>query len=296
MIKSFIEKLDIEYYEDVSLKKYNTYKLDVKARYLVFPKDYEEIGSLIKYINKNNIKYLVLGNGSNIIFLHDYYDGVIIKLDRFDKLEIDGVSIVVGAGYPLIRLAMDMANRGIAGLEFASAIPGFVGASVAMNAGAYNCSLSDVLDSVVVMDSMGEIKTMMKDELDFGYRDSFFKHHKDYIVLSCRFNLYRGDKDEILDVINRRRMRRVESQPLEYPSAGSVFRNPQGLYAGKLIEDSGLKGCKIGGAMISLKHANFIINYDKATGRDIVNLIDKVREEVKNKYNVDLILEQIIVD
>lgn len=296
MIKSFIDTSGVEYYEDVSLKKYNTYKIDAKAKYLVFPKDSVELISLISYLKDNNCKFLVLGNGSNVIFNFEYYDGVIIRLDRFNSISINDNVIEVGAGYSLIKLANEVALLGLSGLEFASGIPGCVGASVAMNAGAYNHSLAEVVESVIVLTPDNEIITMNNEELEFNYRESFLKHNKDYIILSCKIILSHGNKEEILELISNRRIRRMESQPLNYPSAGSVFRNPEGNYAGKLIEDCGFKGYKLGGAMVSLKHANFIINYDGATGRDIVLLINKIKNSVKEKYDIDLILEQIIID
>lgn len=296
MIKSFIDTSGVEYYEDVSLKKYNTYKIDAKAKYLVFPKDSVELISLISYLKDNNCKFLVLGNGSNVIFNFEYYDGVIIRLDRFNSISINDNVIEVGAGYSLIKLANEVALLGLSGLEFASGIPGCVGASVAMNAGAYNHSLAEVVESVMVLTPDNEIITMNNEELEFNYRESFLKHNKDYIILSCKIILSHGNKEEILELISNRRIRRMESQPLNYPSAGSVFRNPEGNYAGKLIEDCGFKGYKLGGAMVSLKHANFIINYDGATGRDIVLLINKIKNSVKEKYGIDLILEQIIID
>ena len=296
MIKSFIKNNGFEYYENVSLKKYNTYKLDIKAKFLVFPKNVDELKVIIEYIRDNNIKYLVLGNGSNVIFLNDYYDGIIIRLDRFDELKINNNKVVVGAGYSLVKLSIEMANKGLSGLEFAAGIPGFVGASVAMNAGAYNHSLSEIVKSVKVLNPDNKVEIIKGDKLGFGYRDSFFKKNKDYIILSCELVFSYGDKKEIMDIINKRKQRRLDSQPLEYPSAGSVFRNPEGMFAGKLIEDVGLKGYKSGGAMVSLKHANFIINYDKATGKDIILLIDKIKKEVKDRFDVDLVLEQIIVD
>ena len=296
MIKSFIKDNNLEYYEDISLKKYNSYKLDVISKYLVFPKDELELSLLITFLKSNDIKHIVLGNGSNVIFSCDYYDGVVVRLDKLNSLEIDGEYVNVGAGYSLVKLAMIAVDKELSGLEFASGIPGFVGASVAMNAGAYNSSLSDVLDSVRVMSSDGSIKSMKASELKFGYRTSIFKENTDYIIISCKFKLIKGNKNEIMELMEKRRKRRLESQPLDYPSAGSVFRNPKDDYAGRLIEDVGLKGYKIGGAMVSLKHANFIINYDKATGKDIILLIDKIKKEVKDRFDVDLVLEQIIVD
>ena len=296
MIKSFIDKYNYEYYTDVNLKKYNSYKLEVIARYLIFPKSIFELKKIIKFIRDNDIKYMILGNGSNIIFSNDYYDGIIIRLDRFDELKINNNKVVVGAGYSLVKLSIEMANKGLSGLEFAAGIPGFVGASVAMNAGAYNHSLSEIVKSVKVLNPDNKVEIIKGDKLGFGYRDSFFKKNKDYIILSCELVFSYGDKKEIMDIINKRKQRRLDSQPLEYPSAGSVFRNPEGMFAGKLIEDVGLKGYKSGGAMVSLKHANFIINYDKATGKDIILLIDKIKKEVKDRFDVDLVLEQIIVD
>ena len=296
MIKSFIDTSGIECYEDVSLKKYNTYKIDAKAKYLVFPKDSVELISLISYLKSNKCKFLVLGNGSNVIFNFEYYDGVIIRLDRFNSISINDNVIEVGAGYSLIKLANEVALLGLSGLEFASGIPGCVGASVAMNAGAYNHSLAEVVESVKVLTPDNEIITMTNDKLEFNYRESFLKHNKDYIILSCKIILSHGNKEEILELISNRRIRRMESQPLNYPSAGSVFRNPEGNYAGKLIEDCGFKGYKLGGAMVSLKHANFIINYDGATGRDIVLLINKIKNKIKEKYNIDLIHAQRSID
>ena len=255
-----------------------------------------ELKKIIRFIRDNDIKYMILGNGSNIIFSNDYYDGIIIRLDRFDELKINNNKVVVGAGYSLVKLSIEMANKGLSGLEFAAGIPGFVGASVAMNAGAYNHSLSEIVKSVKVLNPDNKVEIIKGDKLGFGYRDSFFKKNKDNIIISCELVFSYGDKKEIMDIINKRKQRRLDSQPLEYPSAGSVFRNPEGMFAGKLIEDVGLKGYKSGGAMVSLKHANFIINYDKATGKDIILLIDKIKKEVKDRFDVDLVLEQIIVD
>ena len=189
MIKNFIDTSGIECYEDVSLKKYNTYKIDAKAKYLVFPKDSVELISLISYLKDNNCKFLVLGNGSNVIFNFEYYDGVIIRLDRFNSISINDNVIEVGAGYSLIKLANEVALLGLSGLEFASGIPGCVGASVAMNAGAYNHSLAEVVESVMVLTPDNEIITMNNEELEFNYRESFLKHNKDYIILSCKIIL-----------------------------------------------------------------------------------------------------------
>ena len=296
MIRSFIESNKFTCLYDVSLKKYNTYKIDCLCKYLVFPKNRAELLKLIKFLQENEVKFLVLGNGSNVIFATNCYDGVIIRLDKMNKMTIDGDIVEVEAGYSLARLSINTIIKELSGLEFACGIPGFVGASVAMNAGAYNSSLSEVVESILVLTPDYKLVHFSKEQAMFKYRDSFFKQHKDYIVLSCRFKLVPADKEEMLKVINVRRMKRLETQPLEYPSAGSVFRNPIDMHAGALIEGCGLKGYKLGGAMVSDKHANFIVNYANATGSDIVNLIKKIKSEVYKKYNVELVLEQIIVD
>ena len=296
MIRNFTRSNNIEMYEDVSLKKYNTYRLDVKCDYLVFPKDIDEIIKLISFLKENNYKYLVLGNGSNVIFKNNRYNGVVIKLSKLDKIEFDGDKVVVEAGVSLSKLANMAINNSLSGLEFSVSIPGEIGASVSMNAGAYNESFSDVFVSAKVLTPKLEIIELSNEDMDFSYRNSFIKKNKDYIVLEVVLKLKPGNKEEMNAVIEKRFEKRKATQPLEYPSAGSVFRNPEGMYAGKLIEDANLKGYSIGGAMISDMHANFIVNKDNATGEDIINLINLAKDKVKENNNIDLYLEQVIID
>ena len=296
MIKNFIEKSSIEYYENASLKKYNTYRIDVNCKYLVLPKNKEELRTLIKYLTSKEEKFLVLGNGSNVIFACDYFDGIIILLNKLNKLKIEGEIIEVEAGYSLQKLAIETSNLGLEGLEFATGIPGLVGASIAMNAGAYKNSISEVVTSVLVMNPEFEFVTMSGEELDFSYRNSFFKKNKNYYVIGAKLKLVQGEKQQIIERISKRRVKRLETQPLDMPSAGSVFRNPEGMYAGELIENCGLKGFSIGGAEISEKHANFIVNTGGATGKEITQVIERVKKEVLEKYDVELILEQIVID
>ena len=296
MIRNFTRSNNIEMYEDVSLKKYNTYRLDVKCDYLVFPKDIDEVVKLISFLKENNYKYLVLGNGSNVIFKNNRYNGVVIKLSKLDKIEFDGDKVVVGAGVALSKLANMAINNSLSGLEFSVSIPGEIGASVSMNAGAYNESFSDVFVSAKVLTPKLEIRELTNEDMDFSYRNSFIKKNKDYIVLEVVLKLKPGNKEEMNAVIEKRFEKRKATQPLEYPSAGSVFRNPEGMYAGKLIEDANLKGYSIGGAMISDMHANFIVNKDNATGEDIINLINLAKDKVKENNNIDLYLEQVIID
>ncbi len=296
MIRSFINMHNLEYLEDVSLKKYNTYRLNTIARYLIFPRDVLELKELINYLRINKIKYIVLGNGSNVIFKNDVYEGVVINLKYFDNKKVKGDTIVVGAGYSLVKLSMECARHGLAGLEFASGIPGLVGASTAMNAGAYNYSMSDVVTRVKVLTPSLEEKILENKDLEFTYRHSFFKDNRDYIVLEVELKLDKGDREEILEKISSRKERRLLTQPLNYPSAGSVFRNPVNEHAGALIEGCGLKGYVRNGIEVSDKHANFIINKNNGSGKDIVYVIEKISEEVKKKYDVDLILEQEIIE
>lgn len=296
MIKSFIRNHDIEYYEKVSLKKYNTYKLDVVCDYLVFPDDLGTLVLLLNFLKENDIKYLVLGNGSNVIFKNNVYDGVIIKLDRLNQVTFNDTTIEVEAGYSLVKLAIECMKRSIGGFEFASGIPGVIGASIAMNAGAYKSDMAGIVKEVKVINPNLEIVTMTNEELNFSYRDSFLKQNPGYYVVSATLELESGDSKEIEDLISKRRVKRMETQPLDAPSAGSVFRNPKGMYAGELIENCGLKGYRIGDAMVSDKHANFIVNVGNATGEDILKLINLIKKKVKEKYDVDLILEQLIIE
>lgn len=292
MIESFIN--NYEYYKDISLKKYNTYRLDIKCGYLIYPKNTLELINLLKHLKDNNIKYIILGGGSNIILARPYFD-VVIKLDKLNNIEINDNIVTAGAGVSLIYLAGICMNNNLNGLSFAGGIPGMLGASTSMNTGAYKEDMASIVKEVKVISPNFEVITLTNKELNYSYRNSFLKEHKDYIVIEVTMKMTYMDKDKIKEVMTNRKNRRVESQPLDMPSAGSVFRNPEGLSAGKLIEDANLKGYTIGGAMISDKHANFIVNTGTATYEDIINLIDYTKNKIKEIYNIDLILEQEII-
>ncbi len=279
------------YKENVSLKTLTTYKTGGNAKLLVFPNSTESLVKIIKYIKNNKIKFKIFGNGSNILASSREYNGVIIKLTNLNNLVQNGENIEVEAGYNFALLANNMSKQGYSGLEFACGIPATVGGAVYMNAGAYLSDVSAVLEKVDILDENLEFKTIKNKDLNFSYRHSKFME-KDWIVLKAYFKLKKGNKEEIIDLINDRKKRRLASQPLEYPSAGSVFRNPEGNFAGKLIEDSNLKGKNHGGGQISDKHANFIINKGDATAEDIKHLMDLAKEEVKKNYGVDLRIEQ----
>ena len=281
---------------DINLKDYTSYKLNGKAKVIVFPKNKHELINLIKFIKDNNIEYKIIGNGSNLIFVKPVYEGILIKLSEFDELEINKNIVEVGAGYNLMKLALKVSRLGLTGMEFATGIPGSVGGAVYMNAGAYKSDMGYIVKKIKVLTPNLEIKEMTNRELDFHYRTSFLQKNPGYICLSATIALRKGDKDSILEIINDRKKRRIETQPLEYPSAGSVFRNPKDDFAGRLIEEIGYKGKTNGGAQVSEKHANFIININDATGKDIADLIEDIKFKVKEKYDIELKVEQEIVE
>ena len=284
--------------KDVPLSKYTTYKVGGKAKLMVYPKNVDSLIKLLKLLKTHEIKYKILGLGSNVLFSDNVFDGVIIRLSELDNVEFFGKNkIRVGSGYSLMKLSLLAAKKGLAGLEFASGIPGTVGGAVYMNAGAYKSDMGYVVTEVKVLTPDFNIITLENKEMNFHYRTSFLQTHPGYICLEAVIKLEKGDKNALDEVIKERRQRRMESQPLEYPSAGSVFRNPEGMFAGKLIEDLGLKGKTIGGAQVSEKHANFIINYNKkAKGSDIKKLIELVHDKVLEEYNVDMKIEQEFVN
>lgn len=281
--------------KNADLKNYTTYQITGTADAIVFPESIEQLKKLLTFLKKNNVKYKMIGNGSNLIF-SEYYHGVLIKLEKMNHLEIKGTTITVGAGYPIMKLALKASRMGLSGLEFASGIPGTVGGAVFMNAGAYKSDMGYVVTSVTVLTPELKIKKLSNMEMDFHYRTSFLQKHPDFICLEVEMKLIHGDKEEIMELITERKKRRLETQPLEYPSAGSVFRNPTGDFAGRLIELVGYKGKKIGGAEVSLKHANFIINKTETTGDDIKQLILEIQKKVKQETGVELKVEQEFVE
>ena len=292
-----LRKMDIgKVIENVSLSEHTSYKVGGVASCFIYPTSVKDLIKLMKYIKNNKLKHKILGNGSNTLFSDNKYEGIIIKLDRLDLLEVKDHTIIVGAGYNLMKLASLAARRGLTGLEFASGIPGTIGGAVYMNAGAYKSDMGYIVKRVKVLTPDFRVITMTNSELDFHYRSSFFQKNQGYICLEATLGLHKGKKEEILKVNRERKQRRLETQPLEYPSAGSVFRNPEGLFAGKLIEDLGLKGLIKGGAQISSKHANFIINMKNAKAQDIKELIEFTKEAVLDKYNINLKVEQEFVN
>ena len=275
---------------------YTTYKVGGKARAICYPKGEEELIELVKLLKDKKIKYFVLGNGSNVLFSDKMYDGIIIKLDNFNKITIKDNIIEVGAGYPLIKLSRDAMRNSLVGLEFASGIPGTVGGAVFMNAGAYGEDMSKIVKSARILTSDCEIIELNNKEMEFSYRTSFLQSHLDYVCIGATLELAHGKQEEIEQIMNERLMQRRATQPLTLPSAGSVFRNPEGMYAGKLIEDMGLKGYTVGKAMVSEKHANFIVNMGNAKASDIKKIIDLIKQKALTKYGVRLHVEQRLIN
>ncbi len=296
-VVNFIEKNKIGKYDtNESLAKHTTYKTGGKASVIVYPKDEKKLILLLKELKSKGIKHKILGKGSNTLFSDKDYVGVIIKLDNFNKIELLRGKVKAGSGVSLAFLSNFTVKKGFSNLEFATGIPGSVGGAVYMNAGAYKSDMGYVVEKIKVLTPNYEVINMTNSELDFHYRTSFLMKHPGYICLEATIKLKKApNKEELLEIVRDRKERRISSQPLEYPSCGSVFRNPEGDFAGRLIESLGYKGLKKGGAMVSSKHANFVINYNNATSEDIRSLILFLKEEVKEKYNIDLKIEQEFV-
>lgn len=297
-IKEKLEMIDCgEIIIDVPLKKYNTYNIGGSALAIVYPNNIEDLKIIINFAKDNNIRIKIIGNGSNLVFSDKYYEMILVNLKKFNNIEIKDNIIKADSGVNLMKLAYKVSRLGLTGMEFATGIPATVGGAIYMNAGAYNSDISNILVSATVLTDNLEIKELTKDDFNFSYRYSNLQEKNNFVCLKANFKLEHGNTEDILNLIENRKMRRITSQPLEYPSAGSVFRNPSSdIYAGKLIEDLGLKGYKIGGAMISSKHANFIINYDHASGDDIKELIVETKKKVYEKYGIDLKIEQEFVE
>lgn len=240
-----------------------------------------------------NIPFYTIGRGSNILFSDKPFHGAIINLDRSLNdfyFEPDG-TLVCQAGCSIINISVEAMKKNLTGLEWSSGIPGSVGGALYMNAGAYRSDMSHVVQDVLTLRD-GRIEWIDQDELDFGYRHSVFQKHKDWVILGARLQLHPGDSEEIRDLMNSRRQRRMNTQPLDKPCAGSVFRNPESIPAWKLIDQMGYRGYQIGGARVSDKHSNFIVNENNtATASDIRDLIQMIRQEAKEKYDISLITE-----
>lgn len=294
--KSFFQCLESETEFDAPLSLYTSFKTGGNADVVVNIKSCEELKKTVIFCKENNIKTLIIGNGSNLLIRDKGFDGAVIHLGRdFDdiKLTEDGV-VECLAGTSLVKLCRFALENSLTGLEFAYGIPGTVGGGAYMNAGAYGGELKDVMSRCDHMDKEGNTGSFEKDELKLSYRSSAYKD-SELIITKAYFKLEKGDKDKIKEAMDDVMQRRKDKQPLEYPSAGSTFKRPEGYFAGKLIEDCGLKGVSVGGAMVSEKHSGFIINYDNATSSDILRLIGLVQDTVLANTGVFLETEVKII-
>ncbi len=294
--KKLLDKNKIEYLEDEYLKKYTTFQVGGKADVIVFPNNVDDIQIIIKTLRESEIRYLVLGNGSNILFTDEGFRGVIIRIyDNFSNFRVDGSMVISQSGALLEDIFKKAALHSLTGGEFACGIPGTVGGAIVMNAGAYDGEMKKIVKSVTVLDKNSEIKVYSNEEMGFGYRKSNVIKD-DMIVLEVEFELEEGNFKEIWDRIDELTIKRWSKQPLTMPSAGSTFKRPEGYYAGKLIQDTGLKGFRYKGAMVSSKHSGFVINYDNATFRDIKTLIRIIQNKVLYEQGVHLETEVKIIE
>lgn len=273
---------------DEPMKKHITFRVGGPADYFVVPRTKEEVKGLISLCKEFDMPYYVLGNGSNLLVGDKGYRGVIIQVYKeMNQIEVEGENIKVQAGALLSRVGNVALDAELSGFEFAAGIPGTMGGAVVMNAGAYGGELKDVLVSATVLTPQGEILTLPNEELELGYRTSIIAK-KDYIVLEATIALQKSDKASIKARMDELRVQRTTKQPLEYPSAGSTFKRPEGYFAGKLIQDAGLRGFQVGGAQVSEKHCGFVINKENATAADIWELMQQVSAIVKEKFGVEL--------
>lgn len=291
-----LEKLKLEFEKIIPeegikynepMKNHTSFKVGGPADILILPKTPHQVEAAVKLCRKYDIKFYIMGNGSNLIVKDGGYRGVIIKLTCLNNVSADGEYLIAEAGASLSFAAKEALKYSLKGMEFASGIPGTVGGAVTMNAGAYGPEIKDIIDHAIVMDMDGNEFKLNRDELELSYRHSIIQTNN-YVVLEAVFKLEAGNYDEIKDRMDDLNRRRAEKQPLNYPSAGSTFKRPTGYFAGKLIEDAGLKGMINGGASISEKHAGFVINHDNATAKDVLGLITRVQKLIKEKFDVDL--------
>lgn len=284
-----------EILENVNLKEYNTYRLEAFCKYMALPKSVKELQEVINYCLHKDIKYFVLGNGSNVI-LDGTFNGIVINMKNLNGASLVGdTDIIAYSGIMMPKLVKFAVKNNLQGLEWASGIPGTLGGGIYGNCGAYNDDIYHYLKEIIVLHN-GKIEHIKADKVFHDYRQTFFQGKRQYIIVAAHLKLIKGDSKQSQELINDRLKRRLSSQPLTYPSAGSVFRNPsKEMPSGKLIEDVGLKNKNIGGALISPKHANFIVNNGNATAKDVISLIELIKKTIKENYSIDLVTEQEIV-
>lgn len=270
------------------MSRHTTFRVGGPADFFVTPKAKEEVRDVIRICKEAGMPYYIIGNGSNLLVSDAGYRGVIVQIYKeMNEVKVEGDLVKAQAGALLSGIAAKALGAELSGFEFASGIPGTIGGACVMNAGAYGGEMKDVLESVTVLTGEGKIIELGRNELELGYRTSVIAK-KGYIVLGAVLKLERGDGEKIKTYMDELKEKRVTKQPLEYPSAGSTFKRPEGYFAGKLIEDAGLRGFQVGGAQVSEKHCGFVINRDHATAADIMELMRQVQIRVKENSGVDL--------
>ena len=273
---------------DELMSRHTTFRVGGPADFFVTPKAKEEVRDVIRICKEAGMPYYIIGNGSNLLVSDAGYRGVIVQIYKeMNEVKVEGDLVKAQAGALLSGIAAKALGAELSGFEFASGIPGTIGGACVMNAGAYGGDMKDVLESVTVLTGEGKIIELGRNELELGYRTSVIAK-KGYIVLGAVLKLERGDGEKIKTYMDELKEKRVTKQPLEYPSAGSTFKRPEGYFAGKLIEDAGLRGFQVGGAQVSEKHCGFVINRDHATAADIMELMRQVQIRVKENSGVDL--------
>lgn len=282
--------------ENESLARYTTMKIGGPADILILPSSVVGVEKTLDLVKKHNTKWTAIGRGSNLLVSDKGIEGVVIRLgEGLDHLEVEGTTVRVGGGYPLIKLSTLLSRQGLAGLEFASGIPGSVGGAVYMNAGAHQSDMSEILMSARVMFDDGTMKWLTKEEMEFSYRTSVLQTKRPGIVVEAELQLKAGNREEIVGIMQKNKEYRRETQPWNHHCAGSIFRNPLPNFAGNLVEKADLRGYQIGGAKISEMHGNFIVNTGSASAKDVLDLIAFVKKTIKEKFGVDMHTEVEII-
>jgi UDP-N-acetylmuramate dehydrogenase len=282
--------------KDEELARHTTMKIGGPADLFIEPTSIEGLKKTMQLVQKYRVNWRAIGRGSNLLVSDQGIEGVVIKLgNNLKDMKLDGTQLTVGAGYSIVALAVLISKKGLSGLEFASGIPGSVGGAVYMNAGAHGSDISKILTDAHILFEDGSLQWLTNDEMEFSYRTSVLQKKRPGIVVEARFQLTEGDKEQIVAVMQKNKDYRKVTQPYDSPCAGSIFRNPLPHFAGKLVEEAGLKGFQIGGAQISEMHGNFIVNAGNAKASDVLQLIEYVKKTIMEKYNIQMETEVEII-
>ncbi len=289
-LRSFLESVvgEQNIRQDEPMDRHTSFRTGGNAACFIEPENAEQLAKVLSYLQKTEQDYFILGNGTNLLVSDLGYDGVVVYIgDKMSRISVDGSRITVQAGALLSQTAKAAMEAGLTGMEFASGIPGSIGGAMMMNAGAYDGEMSQIVESVTVLDPSGESMILENETMEFGYRTSILKN-RPFVVTEVTLRLKEGEREQIQAKMADFAAKRREKQPLNFPSAGSTFKRPEGYFAGKLIMDSGLRGYRIGGAQVSEKHCGFIINCGNASSEDISELMDEVIQRVKERFGVTL--------